>query len=57
MEAFSLSSASLGIDPILALRLDALILASTLEPEARRNGLATGGRVFAALPKVDGTRG
>ena len=55
VEAFSFSSASLGVDVTLSLRLDDLILDSTLELDARRNPLETGGLVFAALPRVEGT--
>lgn len=57
VEAFSFSSASVGIDAILALRLDGLVLDSTLELDVRRNALEIDGRVFAALPKAEGTLG
>lgn len=58
VEAFSFSSASLGDDATLSLRLDNLVLNSALELDARRNALETGSLVvFAALPRVDGTLG
>lgn len=41
---------------MLTLRFGSLVLDSTLEVDARRNALVTGGLVFAALPRVEGTR-
>lgn len=57
IEVFSFSSASLGVDVILTLRLGNLVLDSALEVDARRNALVTGGLVFAALPRAEGTPG
>lgn len=45
------------MDVILILRLESLVLDSRLEVDARRNALVTGGFVFAALPKAEGTPG
>lgn len=45
------------MDVILTLRLGSLVLDSALEVDARRNALVTGGLVFAALPRAEGTPG
>jgi hypothetical protein len=55
VDAFSFSSASLGVEVTLSLRLDNLVLDSKVALEARRSALETGGLVFAALPNAEGT--
>lgn len=57
VEAFSFSSASLGVEVTLSLRLDSLVLDSKVELDVRRSVLETGGLVFAALPNAEGTLG
>lgn len=57
VEAFSFSSASLGVDVTLSLRLGSLALDSKVELDARRKALETCGAVFAALPRAEGIRG